>query len=250
MMPVAQPTKPASQPVKPVWLAWSGGKDSALALYHLQRSGRLRVTRLLTTVTDVYQRTSMHGLRRELLRRQAAALGLDVVEVVLPVPCSNEEYGARMARALAAARAEGVDAVAFGDIFLEDVRAFREKQLAAVGMEAVFPLWGRDTGEVAREFIGLGFAARLVCVDAARLDPAFVGRRYDEQLLRELPPGVDPCGERGEFHTFVWDGPIFRAPVRHAAGAVVHRDGLVFQDLLPVDGPDQSSAPLRQREPW
>jgi len=217
---------------KDCWLAWSGGKDAALALYHLQRSGRWRVTRLLTTVTDVYQRTSMHGLRRPLLRRQAAAVGLDVVEVVLPVPCPNEEYAARMADALQAARAEGVTAVAFGDILLEDVRAFREERLAEAGMEAVFPLWGRDTREVAEEFIDLGFAARLVCVDTAQLKETFIGRRYDRRLLADLPPGVDPCGERGEFHTFVWDGPVFSRPVAHTPGAVVRRDGLMFQDVL------------------
>lgn len=219
---------------RPIYLSWSGGKDSALALHYLRRSGQWRVTRLLTTVTDEYQRTSMHGLRRTLLRRQAAAVGLDVVEVELPVPCSNEEYAARMAAAMEAAKAEGVTAVAFGDIFLEDVRAYREERLAAAGMEGVFPLWGRDTRQLAAEFIELGFAARLVCVDTAPLDETFVGRMFDQRLLDDLPPGVDPCGERGEFHTFVWDGPIFKAPVLHALGPVVRRDGLVFQDLLDV----------------
>lgn len=218
--------------MKPVYLSWSGGKDSALALHYLQRSREWQVVRLLTTVTDAYQRTSMHGLRRTLLRRQAAAVGLDVVEVVLPVPCSNEEYAARMAAAMEAAKAEGVTAVAFGDILLADIRAYREERLAEAGMEAVFPLWGRDTGDVAREFIDLGFKALLVCVDTAQLDEAFVGRTYDHGLLTELPRGVDPAGERGEFHTFVWDGPVFQAPVAFAPGPVTRREGLVFQDLL------------------
>jgi len=227
---------------RPIYLSWSGGKDSALALHYLRRSAEWRVTRLFTTVTDEYQRTSMHGLRRTLVRRQAAAVGLDVVEVVLPVPCSNEEYAARMAAAMEAAKAEGVAAVAFGDIFLEDVRAFREERLAAAGMEAVFPLWGRDTRELAAEFIGLGFAARLVCVDTAQLDETFVGRTYDHRLLADLPPGVDPCGERGEFHTFVWDGPIFKAPVLHSLGPVAHRDGLVYQDLLEAGAGPEGAA--------
>jgi uncharacterized protein (TIGR00290 family) len=188
-------------------LSWSGGKDSALALWTLRRE-QLEPEALITTVTESYGRVSMHGVRRELLARQAQALGIPLVEVVIPPACVNEVYEARMAEAFAAAPLSGVEAVAFGDLFLEDVRTYREERLAAGGKRGLFPLWGRDTSALAREVLDAGFTATLVCVDPRALDRAFAGRAYDEQLLAELPPGVDPCGENGEFHTFVSAGPI------------------------------------------
>ena len=216
-----------------VALSWSGGKDSALALWTLRRE-RLKPRALITTVTDVYHRISMHGVRRELLARQADALGVPLVEVVIPPACVNGVYEARMAQAFAAAPLSGVDAVAFGDLFLEDVRAYREGRLAAAGKRALFPLWGRDTTELARTFVDAGFEAVIVCVDPRVLDPSFAGRRYDERLLAELPSSIDPCGENGEFHTFVDAGPIFAEPIACATGEVVERDGFVFCDMIPA----------------
>jgi uncharacterized protein (TIGR00290 family) len=213
-------------------LSWSGGKDSALALWTLRRQ-QLEPDALITTVTDAYDRISMHGVRRELLARQAEVLGIPLVEVVIPPACVNDIYETRMAEAFAAAPLSGVDAVAFGDLFLEDVRAYREGRLADAGRRGLFPLWGRDTPALAREFLDAGFGATLVCVDPRALDPSFAGRRYDERLLAELPPSVDPCGENGEFHTFVHAGPIFRTPIACERGEVVERDGFVFCDLIP-----------------
>jgi uncharacterized protein (TIGR00290 family) len=214
-------------------LSWSGGKDSALALWALRRE-QLEPEALITTITDAYDRVSMHGVRRELLARQAEALGLPLVEVVIPPACVIEIYEARMAEACAAAPLSGIEAVAFGDLFLEDVRAYREERLAAAGKRGLFPLWGRDTAGLAREFLDAGFEARLVCVDSHVLDPSFAGRRYDERLLAELPPGVDPCGENGEFHTFVHGGPIFAESIACETGEIVERDGFVFCDLTPA----------------
>ena len=213
-------------------LSWSGGKDSALALWTLRRE-RLEPEVLITTVTEGYERISMHGVRRELLARQAEVLGLPLVEVVIPPACVNDVYEARMAEAFAAAPLASVEAVAFGDLFLEDVRAYREERLAAAGRHGLFPLWGRDTTALAAEFLDAGFEATLVCVDPRVLDAAFAGRRYDQRLLAELPRAVDPCGENGEFHTFVHAGPIFTAPIACATGDLVERDGFVFCDLLP-----------------
>jgi uncharacterized protein (TIGR00290 family) len=201
-------------------LSWSGGKDSALALWMLRREQR-EPEALTTTVTESYERVSMHGVRRELLARQAEALGLPLIEIVIPPACVNDVYEARMAEAFAVAPLSAVEAVAFGDLFLEDVRAYREERLAAGGKRGLFPLWGRNTTALAREFLDAGFEAALVCVDPRALDGAFAGRRYDEQLLAELPPGVDPCGENGEFHTFVHAGPIFAQPVDYETGAIV-----------------------------
>jgi uncharacterized protein (TIGR00290 family) len=214
-------------------LSWSGGKDSALVLWTLRRR-LVEPEALITTVTESYERISMHGVRRNLLARQAEALGIPLVEVVIPPDCVNEIYEARMAKAFAAAPLAGVEAVAFGDLFLNDVRAYREQRLAAVGKRGLFPLWGQDTAALAREFIDAGFEATLVCVDPGALDAGFCGRRYDERLLAELPPGVDPCGENGEFHTFVSAGPIFTAPIACEIGEIVERDGFVFCDLTPA----------------
>jgi uncharacterized protein (TIGR00290 family) len=183
-------------------------------------------------VTGVYDRISMHGVRRDLLTRQVEALDIPLVEIVIPADCSNAVYDARMAHAFASRALSGVEGVAFGDLFLADVRAYREARLAESGRRGLFPLWGRDTGELAREFISTGFKAIIVCVDPHRLDTSFAGRDYDEDLLADLPSGVDPCGERGEFHTFVGAGPIFRRPIACKRGEVVERDGFVFHDLL------------------
>jgi uncharacterized protein (TIGR00290 family) len=214
-------------------LSWSGGKDSALALRELRRRG-LEPCALITTVTEGYERVSMHGVRKALLASQAEAVGLELVEVVVPPRCTNDLYDACMAAAFAEAPLAGMESVAFGDLFLEDVRRYREERLAAAGKRALFPLWGRDTGELAREFLAAGFEAVVVCVDPRALDPSFVGRAYDTDVLADLPPGVDPCGENGEFHTFVSSGPGFSAQVACRLGASVQREGFVFQDLIPV----------------
>jgi uncharacterized protein (TIGR00290 family) len=217
-----------------VALSWSGGKDSALALWVLREELGIEPRALLTTLTEDYDRISMHGVRSELLRAQARATGVELVEIRIPAACVNETYEERMAAALASPPLDRVPAVAFADLFLEDVRAYREERLAGAGREALFPLWGRDTGGLAHEFVAAGFEGTLVCVDPAKLDPSFVGRRFDEALLAELPAGVDPCGENGEFHTFVHAGPVFDARVEVELGEVALRDGFAFQDLLPV----------------
>jgi uncharacterized protein (TIGR00290 family) len=219
---------------EPVLLAWSGGKDSALALDALRTAGEVRVCGLITTVTAGYERISMHGVRRTLLEAQAAAVGLPLIEARIPVRASNDSYEAAFAAALAPVRAAGVMRVAFGDLFLSDIRAYRERQLAALGMRALFPLWLRDTRALAGEFIARGFEAVLVCVDPAKIARSFAGRAFDSHLLHDLPSGADPCGENGEFHTFVFNGPGFIRPVPIVAGPVVERDGFVFCDLAEI----------------
>ncbi|ADB52933.1 Dph6-related ATP pyrophosphatase [Conexibacter woesei] len=216
-------------------LAWSGGKDSALALWTLRQQG-IEPDALLTTVTEGVERISIHGVRRELLLRQAAATGLPLVEVRLPLPCPNDVYEQRMTDALGAPPLDAVDSVAFGDLFLADVREYREQRLAAATppRQAVFPLWGRDTAALAREFVAAGFAATIATVDPRVLDRSFAGRAYDAALLADLPAAVDPCGERGEFHTFVHAGPVFDAPIPVTTGITVERDGFVYADLLPA----------------
>jgi uncharacterized protein (TIGR00290 family) len=215
-------------------LSWSGGKDSALALRVLREESATPPVALLTTVTEEYERVSMHGVRRVLLRRQAEAVGLPLVEVEIPPECSNEVYEARLGGAFASAELRGAEEVAFGDLFLEDIRAYRESQLGAAGKRGCFPLWGRDTSELARQFLNEGFRAIVVCVDPRVLDSSFAGREYDKELLHDLPEGVDLCGENGEFHTFVYDGPVFAEPIGCRRGEVVGRDGFVFSDLLEV----------------
>lgn len=217
-------------------LSWSGGKDSALALAALRDDPSLEVVALMTSVTHAYDRISIHGVRRALLREQAASLGLPVIEVVLDAQSSNEAYEAAFARGLAdvKARFPAVRRIAFGDLFLEDVRAYRETLLAPLGYAALFPIWGLPTEALARNFVRRGFAARLVCVDTTQLDGAFAGRAFDDALLDALPPTVDPCGERGEFHTFVSGGPGFARPVQYTLGERVLRDGrFSYCDLLP-----------------
>jgi uncharacterized protein (TIGR00290 family) len=189
---------------------------------------------LITTVTESYERISMHGVRRELLASQSSALGIPLVEVRIPPACVNDVYEARMAQAFASPPLSSVEAVAFGDLFLEDVRAYRETRLTAAGKRGLFPLWGRDTSVLAHEFIAAGFQAIVACLDPRALDASFAGRAYDEQLLSDLPASVDPCGENGEFHTFVHAGPIFAEPIACATGEVVERDGFVFCDVVPA----------------
>jgi uncharacterized protein (TIGR00290 family) len=225
-------------PVEPIVLSWSGGKDSALALDALREDPAVEVVALLTTVTSGYDRISIHGVRRPLLHAQAAALGLPVHEIVIEPQSSNALYDAAAERALADVRRRypGVHRVAYGDLFLEDVRRYREERLASVGFVGAFPLWGRPTDALAREFVDRDFAARLVCVDTTQLHGTFAGRVYDHALLDSLPSSVDPCGERGEFHTFVSEGPGFRAPVRYTLGEVVLRDERFAYCDLGVEG--------------
>ena len=218
---------------EPVLMCWSGGKDSALALQAVLQDPGLRVEALLTTVTDGYDRISMHGVRCALLEAQARAIGLPLEQVRIPIQASNALYEEAMARVLRRYQARGVSRVVFGDLFLQDIRSYREQQLAALGMHGIFPLWLNDTRKLAHRFIEAGFQAVLVCVDPKQLHPLFCGRQFDWALLADLPASVDPCGERGEFHTFVYDGPIFRTPVELERGAVVEREGFWFCDLLP-----------------
>jgi uncharacterized protein (TIGR00290 family) len=216
-----------------VALSWSGGKDSSLALRALRDEQGIEPVALLTTVTEDFGRVSMHGVRRELVVEQARSIGVPLVEVGIPASCPNDVYEARMRQALSAPPLDGVPVMAFADLFLEDIRAYREERLALAGKRALFPVWGRDTGELARDFIESGFEAVLVSVDPSQLDPSFVGRPFDAELLADLPDGVDPCGENGEFHTFVHAGPIFSAPIPVEVGESVLRDGFAFCDLVP-----------------
>jgi uncharacterized protein (TIGR00290 family) len=213
-------------------VAWSSGKDSAWAL-HVARANGSEVVGALTTITDAFARVSMHAVREELLDAQLAAAGLPSWKVRIPSPCPNDVYEARMIEALARARAEGIEEIVFGDLFLADVRAYRERQLAGTGVAPRFPLWGRDSGALVREMIAAGVRAHLTCVDPRVMPRALAGRRLDE-IVDELPAGVDPCGERGEFHTFVSDGPMLSHPVAVAPGEIVERDGFVFADLVPA----------------
>jgi len=217
-------------------VSWSSGKDSAWMVHELRQAGELVPAGLLTTFNEAAGRVSMHAVRRELVEAQATALGLPLFPVLLPVPCSNEMYEARMREAVATAVAAGFTHVAFGDLFLEDVRRYREQRLAGSGLTPVFPLWGRPTGALARQMVAGGLRATLTSVDPRLLDRTFVGGAFDAAFLDRLPGDVDPCGEHGEFHTFAWSGPMFRAPIPVTAGEVVERDGFVFADLLPSGG--------------
>jgi uncharacterized protein (TIGR00290 family) len=221
---------------EPILFCWSGGKDSAMALHSLLLQKEFCVAALLTTVTEGFDRISMHGVRRELLHRQAESIGLPLQEVFIPPQCVNPIYEARMEEAMRGAEKQGIRRVAFGDIFLEDLKAYREKNLAKVGMEAIFPIWKRDTRELAASFVVLGFRARTACIDPRILDRSFAGRELNESFFRDLPPNADPCGENGEFHTFVYDGPMFKKTVKCKTGEVVERDGFVFCDLLSDEG--------------
>jgi uncharacterized protein (TIGR00290 family) len=228
-----------------VLLAWSSGKDSAFALHVLRERDDVEVVGLLTTVNQTHDRVAMHAVRRTLLEAQAAAAGLPLTIVRIPHPCPDVAYEAAMGRALEKARASGVVGVAFGDLFLEDIRRYREEKMAGTGLFPLFPLWGRPTAGLAREMLEAGLKARITCVDPRVLAGSFAGREFDRRLLADLPPGVDPCGENGEFHTFAWDGPMFGHPVRVRGGEVVRREGFVFADLLPAeDGPSGEEAGL------
>ncbi len=218
------------------FVSWSSGKDSAFALYEAQRSGVAEVVGVLTTVSEVYGRVAMHGVRDSVLEQQIGALGVSALKVMLPSPCSNEIYQERMARACARIKEQGVSHIVFGDLFLEDIRTYREEQLAKIGMTGLFPLWRRDTAVLARTMIASGIVAHLVCVDPRHLGREFAGRRFDARLLEDLPARVDPCGENGEFHTVVSAGPMFARPIEVRVGEIVERDGFVFADILPAGG--------------
>jgi uncharacterized protein (TIGR00290 family) len=215
-------------------LSWSSGKDSAWTLHTLRSDQRYEVVGLVTTINEAADRVAMHAVRTALLRAQARAARLPLWELAIPSPCSNEQYEAVLRAAITRAEDEAIDCFAFGDLFLEDIRAYREKQLAATKLTPIFPLWGRDTRELAQEMIAGGLRARITCVDPRALPPSFAGREFDRALLDDLPAGVDPCGERGEFHTFAYSGPMFSQPLSIASGVVLERDGFVFAELLPA----------------
>ena len=221
--------------IQKVLFAWSGGKDSAMALYELQKVGGYLISALLTTVTEGYNRISMHGVREILLERQAESLGLPLEKIYITRRSSNEEYESKMRDKLTYYQRRGISSVAFGDIFLEDLKKYREENLSKMNMRGIFPIWKKNSGWLAQTFIGLGFKAVITCIDSNVLDKAFCGRTFDEQFITELPPHVDPCGENGEFHSFVYDGPIFRKEIQHKKGEVVLRDNrYYFCDLIPV----------------
>lgn len=221
--------------MKPILLSWSSGKDSAWSLHVLRQHGEYEVVGLLTTFNEEAGRVAMHAVRRELVERQAAATGLPLWQVPLPWPCSNQQYESLMAQVCAKAVAEGLHGVAFGDLFLEDVRAYRERQLKDTGLTPIFPVWGLPTQRLAREMIASGVRAKLTCVDTAKLDRSFAGREFDMALLSNLPDGADPCGERGEFHSFVYAGPMLNAAIPVSVGETIARDGFIFADLISAD---------------
>jgi uncharacterized protein (TIGR00290 family) len=221
-----------------VLLSWSSGKDSAWALHVLRRRADVEVVGLLTTINEEHDRVAMHAVRTELLRAQARAAGLPLREVAIPSPCTNAEYESAMSAALARAKEDGVEAVAFGDLFLEDIRAYREEKMRGTGLATLFPLWGMATAELAREMIAGGLRARVTCVDPKQAPRDIAGRDFDEALLGALPESVDRCGERGEFHTFAYAGPMFSRVVPIVSGEIVERDGFVFADLLSPPFPE------------
>ena len=217
-----------------VLFSWSGGKDSAMALYEIQRTQQYEILSLLTTVTEDYDRVSMHGVRSTLLQQQAQSLGLPLEKILIPKNASNEEYESRMEITLTKFRQAGVSSVVFGDIFLEDIRKYREEKLSQIGITGLFPLWKRGSAELTQAFIDLDFKAIVTCVDSKVLDRTYIGRLIDERFLAELPANVDPNGENGEFHSFVFEGPIFKERIPYTVGKVVLRDSFYFCDLLPT----------------
>jgi len=220
--------------MKRVLLSWSSGKDSAWSLHVLRQRGEYEVAGLLTTFNEAAGRVAMHAVRRELVERQASAAGLPLWAVPLPWPCSNEQYELLLAETCAKAVAAGIEGIAFGDLFLEDVRAYREKQMRNTGLLPIFPLWGQPTRDLAKQMIASGMQAKLTCVDTLKLDASFAGREFDENLLSALPDGVDPCGEKGEFHSFVYAGPMLSVDIPVSVGESVVRDQFVFADLNPA----------------
>ena len=213
-------------------LSWSSGKDSAFALHEVQKSGALEVVGLLTTITETYGRVSIHGVREEILDRQARMAGLPCRKVRIPARCVNADYEKAMGEAVLAARRDGVTHIVFGDLFLEDVRAYRERMLAGTGLTPVFPLWGKDTAALADQMVAAGLEATVVCIDPKKLPVLFAGRAFDRAFVADLPASVDPCGENGEFHTCVTAGPMFAGPVPVRPGETVERDGFAFADLV------------------
>jgi uncharacterized protein (TIGR00290 family) len=231
-----------------VLVSWSGGKDAAVSLYEVLNSGKYRVAALLTTVTEDFDRISMHGVRRSLLEQQAKSLGLPLEIVLISQNAPNGEYETNMGRLLAQYQKKGVQSVVFGDIFLEDLKIYRENNLAKLGMKGLYPLWKRDTRELASSLAPRGFRAITTCIDTQALDQRFVGRVIDERFLAELPEGVDPCGENGEFHSFVYDAPIFAKPIFHALGERVLRENRFFYcDLIPNEAPHNVHGPEKRR---
>jgi uncharacterized protein (TIGR00290 family) len=212
-------------------LSWSSGKDSAMALHRVLEGDEFEIACLLTTVTERFHRVSMHGVREELLDSQADSTGYHIEKVRIPYPCPNEVYEEKMTQVLSAWKSKGVRHVIFGDLFLEDIRKYREERLSQIDMIPVFPLWREDTPRLAREMLRLGFRALVTCVDPKKLDPSFAGRRYDQSFLDDLPSNIDPCGENGEFHTFTYDGPVFTKPIPVEVGERVVRDGFQFVDV-------------------
>jgi uncharacterized protein (TIGR00290 family) len=217
-----------------VLLSWSSGKDSAWALYMLRQRPDIEVAGLLTTVNERFDRVAMHAVRTDLLRLQAESIGLPLRLVSLPFQCGNEVYEERVRAAMGTARADGIEGIAFGDLFLVDVRQYREKMMEGTGIAPLFPLWGRPTAELAREMTAGGLRAQITCVDPRCLPAELAGREYNDDFLKALPHGVDPCGENGEFHSFAFDGPMFNRTVEFTIGETVERDGFIFTDLVPV----------------
>lgn len=238
---------PATSTRKPILLSWSGGKDSAWALHLLRQNPDYEVVALLTTLNQKFRRVAIHGFREELLDLQAEAIGLPLWKVDLPFPCSNADYESRMAAVCARATAEGLHGIAFGDLFLEDIRAYRIARLTGTGLEPIFPVWcpslGISTTQLAQQMISSGLRAHLTCIDPRHLDASFAGRTFDAQLLADLPVSVDPCGERGEFHSFAFAGPIFSRTIPVIPGEHVERDNFIYADLLPAHGPATQHAP-------
>ncbi|HEV2493369.1 MAG TPA: ATP-binding protein [Terriglobia bacterium] len=219
--------------MKRILLSWSSGKDSAWSLHLLRQRGECEVVGLLTTFNEAADRVAMHAVRRALVEQQAAAAGIPLWAVPLPWPCSNEQYESLMAQTCAKAVAEGIEGIAFGDLFLEDVRAYRERQMKGTGLEPIFPVWGLPTRDLAQQMIASGLQAKLTCIDTAKLAPSFAGHDFDEAFLSALPDGIDPCGERGEFHSFVYQGPMLNHPLSVSVGETVLRDHFAFVDLTP-----------------
>jgi uncharacterized protein (TIGR00290 family) len=217
-----------------VALSWSSGKDSAWTLHILRQQSDIQITALITTFNTEADRVAMHAVRRALVEAQAERIGIPLWAVELPWPCSNLEYEDRMRATCERATAEGITAVAFGDLFLQDVRDYRIRQLQGSGLEPLFPLWQIPTGQLSRDMIAAGVKAKITCVDPSKVAKSFAGREYDVSVLNALPAGTDPCGENGEFHTFVYDGTVFSRPIEVRVGEVVERDGFVFADLLPI----------------